>query len=145
MNTSTSVTTAGRSRSRNRTVTSSCWSRSAASIRGDSIVPPSTLGDLFDPRARGGKVALLSKTHHAAIDGMSGAEIPPPTTSVPSRGRWTRRRPLRTGPLRTAGPADDVGEGGIPRSPLNLVDRLTTVVPHVDMAVAAFGLRAAGG
>ena len=29
---------------------------------------------------------------------------------------------------------------GISRSPLNLVDRLTTVVPHVDMAVAAFGL-----
>ncbi len=89
----------------------------------------------------GGKVALLSKTHHAAIDGMSGAEI---LSALYDLGPEPRKvDPPATAPDRSAPDGKDLlmmWVKGIPRSPLNLVDRLTTVVPHVDMAVAAFGL-----
>ncbi|MDQ5893805.1 MAG: diacylglycerol O-acyltransferase / wax synthase [Actinomycetota bacterium] len=89
----------------------------------------------------GGKVALLSKTHHAAIDGMSGSEIlsalyditPEPREVEPSDGEEDHSAPDGRDLLAA-------WIKGIPRAPLNVFDRVTTVVPHVDMAVAAFGL-----
>lgn len=89
----------------------------------------------------GGKVALLSKSHHAAIDGMSGSEIltalydisPEPREVDPPEGE----------PDTTAPDGLDLlamWAKGVPRAPLNVFDRLTTVLPHVDMAVSAFGL-----
>ncbi|MBN8867199.1 MAG: wax ester/triacylglycerol synthase family O-acyltransferase [Solirubrobacterales bacterium] len=89
----------------------------------------------------GGKVALLSKTHHAAIDGMSGSEI------------LTALYDLSPEPRETDAPDGEEGgsmPGGrdlltmwaksIPRTPLNVIDRLATVVPHADLAMAAFGV-----
>lgn len=89
----------------------------------------------------GGRVALLSKTHHAAIDGMSGSEI------------LTALYDLSAEP-RDVGPPDEDREDrlpdgrdlleiwarGIPRLPLNVAGRLATLAPHVDMAVAALGV-----
>ncbi len=89
----------------------------------------------------GGKVALLSKSHHAAIDGMSGSEIltalyditpEPRDVGVPDEL-----------PDQTPPDGKDLllmWAKGIPRAPLNIADRLATVVPHVDMALSAFGL-----
>lgn len=89
----------------------------------------------------GDRVALLSKTHHAAIDGMSGSEILTALYDLSPE-------PREVDPPETVGdenPPDgrdllEIWAKGIPRFPLNVAGRLATVVPHVDMAVAAFGL-----
>ncbi|HMT06010.1 MAG: wax ester/triacylglycerol synthase family O-acyltransferase [Solirubrobacterales bacterium] len=89
----------------------------------------------------GGRVALLSKSHHAAIDGMSGSEILTALYDITPEPREVEQ------PEETETPSAPDGRDllaiwarGIPRAPINIFDRLTTVVPHVDMAVAAFGV-----
>ncbi len=89
-----------------------------------------------------GRIALLSKTHHAAIDGMSGSEIlsalydltPEPRQTTPSEKEEIRPEAPDGRDLLM------IWARGVPRAPLNILERLGTVLPHVDMAVAAFGL-----
>lgn len=89
----------------------------------------------------GGRVALLSKTHHAAIDGMSGSEILTALYDISPEPRQVDPPDER--------PGDSPPDGrdlvmmwarGVPRVPLNIADRLTTILPHVDVAVSALGL-----
>ena len=89
----------------------------------------------------GGKVALLSKTHHAAVDGLSGAEI------------MSALYDLTVEP-REVEPPEHTGEEGVPdgtellvewakslpRFPLNVASRLTRLLPHVDMVPSMVGL-----
>ena len=89
----------------------------------------------------GGRVGLLSKTHHAAIDGLSGSEILTALYDVSPEPR--RVEPPTEAVDATAPDGMDllaIWAKGVPRAPLNVLDRLTTVLPHVDMAISAFGL-----
>ena len=87
-----------------------------------------------------GYVGMLSKVHHALIDGMSGAEIlgllldlePEPTTRMPLPERWGDDDP----------PPSDLGmlaRGvmGIPRYPLRALRSLPAAIPNLEET--AFG------
>ncbi len=90
----------------------------------------------------GGKVALLSKTHHAAVDGLSGAEI------------MSALYDLTVKPRKVDPPGDTRNEAGIPdgrellahgikslpRYPVNLASRLGRLLPHVDILPSVVGL-----
>lgn len=89
----------------------------------------------------GGRVALLSKTHHAAVDGLSGAEI------------LSALYDLTVEPRQVDPPEDD-GEDlvpdeidllahwfrALPRYPVNLASRLGRLIPHVDLVPSVVGL-----
>lgn len=88
-----------------------------------------------------GRVALLSKTHHAAIDGMSGSEILTALYDVSPQPREVE--PAEADPDTSPPGGLDLlamWAKGVPRAPLNVLDRITTVLPHVDMAASALGL-----
>lgn len=90
----------------------------------------------------GGKVALLSKTHHAAVDGLSSAEImsalydltvesrvvDPPTESDEAGG--------------IPGGINLLAHGlkSLPRYPINLASRLGRLLPHADLLPSVVGL-----
>lgn len=90
----------------------------------------------------GGKIALLSKTHHAAVDGLSGAEI------------MSALYDLTVEPRQVDPPEEEVGDAGIPggmdllahgvrslpRYPVNLASRLGRLLPHVDLVPSVVGL-----
>lgn len=90
----------------------------------------------------GGKVALLSKTHHAAVDGLSGQEIMSALYDLTVEPRV----------VDPPGDSDDAGgiPGGVdlltegiksfPRYPINLASRLSRVLPHIDLLPAMVGL-----
>ncbi len=95
-----------------------------------------------------GRLGIMSKIHHAVIDGMSGAEIlgalldlgpegrePPPTTTDPVRGRPNQLEMLARGLL------------GVPRYPLRLLGSVPRALPNVDEVPSLGGipgLKAAG-
>jgi WS/DGAT/MGAT family acyltransferase len=89
---------------------------------------------------KGGKVAMVSKIHHAAVDGMSGGEImtilfdvtpeprevDPPgdaVTHVPTTKEMVARA------IRSA-----------PKAPFRYADRLARLLPHVDVVPSVLGL-----
>jgi diacylglycerol O-acyltransferase / wax synthase len=89
-----------------------------------------------------GRAALLTKVHHAAVDGMSGGEILTILYDVSPDGRDVE--PPRAGDNAT----DPPGAGGmvvkavtaLPRYPITLAGRLTRLLPHVDVVPSVFGL-----
>ena len=134
-------------------------------VREIALPPPGDLGQLTEQvgriysrqldRARplwelyliqgleGGRVALLSKTHHAAVDGMSGSEIMSAIYDLSPEPREVEPPP----------PGGD-GEGGVPRGfdllsqgvtslpryPLNLATRLGRILPHADLLPSVAGV-----
>jgi diacylglycerol O-acyltransferase / wax synthase len=100
-----------------------------------------------------GRVAVMSKIHHAVIDGMSGAEImgalfdtspegrePPPTSEKPG---GARRNPGRPGELEML----VRGLLGLPRYPLRVLRSAPRAIPNlaeVQSFAAIPGVKAAG-
>ncbi len=93
----------------------------------------------------GGRVALLSKTHHAAVDGMSGSEIMSAIYDLTPEPRTVEPPPVD---------AEEEGEGGaprgldlisygltaLPRYPVNLATRMGRILPHADVLPSVTGM-----
>jgi diacylglycerol O-acyltransferase len=87
-----------------------------------------------------GRVAVLTKIHHALIDGMSGAEIMGLLLDLSPEGRAAADEPIRFGDPHP-GELAMLGRGlmGLPRYPLRLARSLPRTLPNVDDVPAIFG------
>ena len=89
-----------------------------------------------------GKVALLSKTHHAAVDGLSGAEIMSALYDLTVEPRVVEPPP-DSGEAKGVPSGFDLlahGVRSLPRYPVNLATRLSRLLPHVDVVPSVVGL-----
>jgi len=89
---------------------------------------------------RDDRVAMLTKIHHAVIDGMSGAEIMGLLLDVSPDGREVPDAPARDGE-RAPGGLEMLARGiaGAPLYPLRALRALPTTLPNVGDARATFG------
>jgi diacylglycerol O-acyltransferase / wax synthase len=84
---------------------------------------------------QGGRLAMLTKVHHSAVDGVSGAEILTTLLDPSPEGRDVAPPPERAGRgERVPGQLEMLGRGlaGLPRQPLRALATLPQTVPHVD-------------
>ncbi|HYF24704.1 MAG TPA: wax ester/triacylglycerol synthase domain-containing protein, partial [Baekduia sp.] len=81
----------------------------------------------------GGRIALLTKVHHAAVDGMSGAEILGILFDPSCEGRDVPP-PQDAEPPRVPGRAELLARGlaGVPAQPLRAARRLPAALPALD-------------
>jgi diacylglycerol O-acyltransferase / wax synthase len=81
----------------------------------------------------GGRVGILTKMHHAAIDGVSGAEISTILLDVLPEGRDVPPPPAREPGERKPGQFEMLARGvlGAPRQPLRALRTLPTIVPNL--------------
>jgi diacylglycerol O-acyltransferase / wax synthase len=81
-----------------------------------------------------GRVALLTKMHHAAIDGVSGAEILSVLLDRSPAGRDTPPAPEASEATRTPGELEMFARGlaGVPRQPLRALAAVPRTLPHLD-------------
>src|SRR4051812_37832276 len=81
----------------------------------------------------GGRVAMLTKMHHAAIDGVSGAEVTGILLDLEPTGREIPPPPAREPGERKPGQFEMLARGllGAPRQPLRAVRALPTIVPNI--------------
>ncbi len=91
---------------------------------------------------RKGRVALVSKIHHAAVDGMSGGEImtilfdltpEPREVDPPAPGSFD-------GTVPSGGELVHRAVRNLPKAPLRAADRLGRLLPHIDVVPSVFGL-----
>ncbi|MEA2682104.1 MAG: diacylglycerol O-acyltransferase / wax synthase [Chloroflexota bacterium] len=82
---------------------------------------------------KGGKVALLTKIHHAVIDGMSGAEILGVLLDLTPEGREAPE-PADDSGAHVPGQVEMLGRGllGLPRYPLRLLESLPRALPSIE-------------
>jgi WS/DGAT/MGAT family acyltransferase len=80
-----------------------------------------------------GCVAMLTKIHHALIDGMSGAEIMGLLLDLSPEGRELPEPPPSE-PEREPGDLELLARGvlGVPRYPLRLLRSLPTAIPNIE-------------
>jgi diacylglycerol O-acyltransferase len=80
-----------------------------------------------------GCVAMLTKIHHALIDGMSGAEIMGLLLDLSPEGRELPEAPA-VEPERKPSDLELLGRGllGVPRYPLRLLQSLPTAMPNIE-------------
>ncbi len=125
-------------------------------VRELALVPPGTTSQLEEQVARifsrpldrsrplweiylihgldGGRVALMTKVHHAVIDGLSGAEILGSLLDLTSEGRPAAPAALETGFDRMPSQLEMLARGlaGMPRYPLRLLRSLPAALPHFE-------------
>jgi WS/DGAT/MGAT family acyltransferase len=81
-----------------------------------------------------GRVAMLTKVHHSAVDGMSGAEIMGVLFDLSPDGRpIDPPESSEKGPARRPSQLEMLGRGvaGIPRQPLRALQAATTTIPNL--------------
>ncbi len=88
-----------------------------------------------------GHVAMLTKIHHAVVDGLSGAEIMGLLLDLSPEGR---ELPPATAPAAQERPPGDLemlarGLLGVPRYPLRVLRALPSTMPNVEEVPAIFG------
>src|SRR5215217_5951963 len=88
---------------------------------------------------KSGHTAVLTKIHHAVIDGMSGAEIMGLLLDLSAEGRDPSELPEPAGKgngdgAGTPGTAGMLARGlmGVPRYPLRMLRSLPKAVPHIE-------------
>ncbi len=89
-----------------------------------------------------GRVALLSKTHHAAVDGLSGAEIMSALYDLTVEPREVDPPEDEEEFMGVPSGMDLLAQGArsLPRFPVNAVSRLGRLLPHVDLVPSLVGL-----
>jgi diacylglycerol O-acyltransferase len=95
-----------------------------------------------------GHIAVLSKMHHAMIDGMSGAEIMGILFDLAPEGRdFPDGTPVNTAGERAPGQLEMLGRGvaGLPLQPLRMLRAAPGVLPHLDVAPSVLGVPGAEG
>ena len=87
-----------------------------------------------------GHVAMLTKIHHAVVDGMSGAEIMGLLLDLSPEGR---EQPAAAPPAQDRPPGDlemlARGLLGVPRYPLRVLRALPSTMPNVEEVPSIFG------
>jgi WS/DGAT/MGAT family acyltransferase len=88
-----------------------------------------------------GHTAVLTKIHHALIDGLSGAEIMGLLLDLAPEGRELPEAQPPDGDGRKPGQLEMLGRGlmGVPRYPLRALRSLPSTLPNVDDVPAIFG------
>ena len=88
-----------------------------------------------------GRVALVTKIHHAAVDGMSGSEILTLLYDLTPEPREVEP-PSASGPATGPPPAGTLvlkGVAALPRWPVTTAARLGRLLPHVDVLPSLLG------
>ena len=94
----------------------------------------------------GGRVALMTKIHHAVIDGMSGAEILGVLLDLTPEGREKPPTPDGIRALRAPSDLEMLVRGlmGLPRYPLRALRSLPATLPNIEEVGVYKGLPGAG-
>jgi WS/DGAT/MGAT family acyltransferase len=95
-----------------------------------------------------GHIAVLSKMHHAMIDGMSGAEIMGILFDLGPEGREFPDAPAaEPAGERAPGQLEMLGRGvaGLPLQPLRMLRAVPAVLPHLDVGPSVLGVPGAEG
>jgi WS/DGAT/MGAT family acyltransferase len=89
----------------------------------------------------GGRVVLMTKIHHAAVDGMSGGEIMTMLYDLTPEGRDVEP-PSDDGPVEHPGNGEMLvrGVAALPRYPFIAASRFTRLLPHIDVLPSLLGL-----
>ncbi|HMS72613.1 MAG TPA: wax ester/triacylglycerol synthase family O-acyltransferase [Baekduia sp.] len=89
---------------------------------------------------KGGKVAMVSKAHHAAVDGMSGGEIMSILFDVTPEPREVDP-PTENGSVSVPTNTEMIGRAfkSLPKAPFRFADRLGRLLPHVDVVPSVLG------
>jgi WS/DGAT/MGAT family acyltransferase len=88
-----------------------------------------------------GRVALVTKIHHSAVDGMSGSEILTLLYDLTPEPRAVEP-PSASGPATGAPPGGTLvlrGLAALPRWPMTAATRLSRLLPHVDVVPSLLG------
>lgn len=93
----------------------------------------------------GGRAAILSKTHHAAVDGMSGSEIMSAIYDLTPKPRTVEPPPADSDDETEAGAPRGLdllshGLTALPRYPVNLATRMGRILPHADLLPSVAGM-----
>jgi WS/DGAT/MGAT family acyltransferase len=90
----------------------------------------------------GGRMALVSKVHHAAVDGMSGGEIMTMLYDVTAEPRAVEPASPDDAPEPLPGGAAMLARtiASLPKAPFRAADRFGRLLPHVDVLPSVLGV-----